>query len=164
MSRMVYSEGGFYFRSELFPGGSDHVPNNPRGMYWPRAQEEMSGNLTGSPKWVMVRNLTAKLVYRPEGVSELYDLTCDQREMKNVFGSSKYSRLQTDLMAHLTAWLLQTGDVPPLKTDPRNMPEYPSVIDEASCTAAMEPTNPTGNFENELPSSILAVNGIPHFV
>ena len=33
MSRFVYSEGGFYFHSELFPGGSDHVPNDPKGMF-----------------------------------------------------------------------------------------------------------------------------------
>ena len=35
--RCVFSEGGLFFRSELFPGGSDHVPDDPRGMYWPRA-------------------------------------------------------------------------------------------------------------------------------
>ena len=58
LARFVYAEGGFKFYNELFPGGSDHVPNNSKGMYWPRAQEEMSNNGTGSPKWVMRRNLS----------------------------------------------------------------------------------------------------------
>jgi len=38
MARFVYSEGGFFFANELFPGGSDHVGPSPKGMYWPRAQ------------------------------------------------------------------------------------------------------------------------------
>ena len=41
-------------------------------MYWARAIEEMTPD--GSPKAVMARNLTHKLVYRPRGLSELYDL------------------------------------------------------------------------------------------
>ena len=48
LKRFVYSEGGFSFRNELFPMGSDHVPNDPKGMYWPRAQEEMSDDGNGS--------------------------------------------------------------------------------------------------------------------
>jgi len=35
-------------------------------MYWPCAQEEMSDGGNGSPKWVMRRNLTHKLVFRPK--------------------------------------------------------------------------------------------------
>ena len=103
MSRFVYSEGGFFFHSELFPGGSDHVPDNPKGMYWPRAQEEMSNNGTGSPKWVMIRNLTAKLVYRPLGISELYDLTKDPRELENLYNSpiEKYIVLRNELKTKL---------------------------------------------------------------
>ena len=43
-----------------------------KAMYYPRGLEESQPN--GSPRAVMVRNVTAKLVYRPTGVSELYDL------------------------------------------------------------------------------------------
>ena len=39
----------------------------------------------GSPRWVMLRNLTAKLVHRPLGNSELYDLVQDPRELQNVY-------------------------------------------------------------------------------
>lgn len=94
MRRFVYSEGGFGFYNELFPGGSDHVPDDPRQMYYPRAQEEMSGDGTGSPKWVMMRNLTHKVVYRPKGISELYDYTKDPLELENLWGAAEYSSVQ----------------------------------------------------------------------
>merc|ERR1712070_950528 len=85
-SRFVYAEGGFKFWNEVFPMGSDHVPDSPHGMYYPLAMEEMSDNGHGSPKWVMMRNLTHKLVYRPREKSELYDFTKDPRELNNVWG------------------------------------------------------------------------------
>ena len=157
--RFVFSEGGFYFRSELFPGGSDHVPNNPKGMYWPRAQEEMSNNGTGSPKWVMIRNLTAKLVYRPLGISELYDLTEDPRELKNLYKSDilYHKKLKEELQKQLMEWLVQTGDVPPLRNDYRGPPPFPSPITQNTCDELLQP-NPDATANN-----LIAVNGIPFF-
>ena len=158
LSRMVYSEGGFYFHSELFPGGSDHVKNDPRGMYWPRAQEEMSGNGTGSPKWVMLRNLTSKFVYRPTGQSELYDLEIDPRELRNVIDDSKYANLRAEMTEKMMAWLVVTGDVPPLRNDPRGMPPASDPVDEETCREIMQPQPP------EARRDLLAVNGVHNFV
>ena len=185
LERMVYAEGGFYYRSELFPGGSDHVPDNPRGMYWPRAQEEMSGNGTGSPKWVMVRNATHKLVFRPTGVSELYDLTADPRELANVYGESRYARVRQALVDHMTAWLIRTSDVPPLRNDPRSPPKNPNPIDAETCASLLQPDPSRGREGEEeeeeeeeegadegvvvprspLPAAndLMGINGIPHF-
>ena len=175
LERMVYAEGGFYYRSELFPGGSDHVPDDPRGMYFPRAQEEMSGNGTGSPKWVMVRNLTHKLVYRATGASELYDLVEDPRELNNVHGDSKYAHLQQALMEHMIDWLIQTGDVPPLRNDPRPPPKPPNPIDAGTCADLLQPDpSRQGWGESDRgdlsagrpappPADLMAVNGVPHF-
>eukprot|EP00948_MAST-09A_sp_MAST-9A-sp1_P000194 g194.t1 len=139
LSRYVYSEGGFYYRSELFPGGSDHVPNDPRGLYWPRAQEEMSNNGTGSPRWVMIRNLTSKLVFRPHGISELYNLTNDPRELSNVYDVPKYQALQHDLMWRIAEWQIRTGDVPTLRVDPRGLPTDPYPITQKSCETLLQP-------------------------
>ena len=77
-------------------------------MYWPRAQEEMSNNGTGSPKWVMIRNLTAKLVYRPLGISELYDISNDPRELDNLYDSKieKHVNLRKELKDKLMIWLV----------------------------------------------------------
>lgn len=163
LSRDVYSEGGFSYHSELFPGGSDHVADDPTGMYWPRAQEEMSGNGTGSPRWVMIRNLTAKLVYRPNGVSELYDLSSDSRELRNIFHDSDSATLRNEMMSKLSAWLVTTGDVPPLRNDPRGPPTYPSVIDAETCRDVMEP-DPSDEREHAEPSSLdyMRLNGVPN--
>eukprot|EP00939_MAST-03C_sp_MAST-3C-sp1_P000210 g210.t1 len=139
LSRTVYSEGGFSFHSELFPGGSDHVPDDPRGQYYPRAQEEMSGNGTGSPKFVMLRNMTHKLVYRPRGVSELYDLTKDPRELSNVYDSEKHRTLRAEMMSNMSAWLVETSDVPTLRVDKRGSPAFPFAIDEKTCETIIEP-------------------------
>ena len=159
MSRFVYSEGGFFFHSELFPGGSDHVPDNPKGMYWPRAQEEMSNNGTGSPKWVMIRNLTAKLVYRPLGISELYDLTKDPRELENLYNSpiEKYIVLRNELKTKLMNWLIQTGDVPPLRNDARSPPISPNPIDQNTCKQLLQPD------PSKTANDFLSVNGIPFY-
>ena len=171
-NRMVYSEGGFYYHSELFPGGSDHVPNDPHGMYWPRAQEEMSGNGTGSPKWVMLRNNTFKLVYRPLGISELYDLIKDPRELTNVYLEDTFAKIRQAFEKHMMEWLILTGDVPPLRNDPRGVPTHPNPINEESCETLLQP-DPilTGNAQSVLPApndlpaphDLIAINGIPHF-
>lgn len=162
-SRFVYSEGGFFFHSELFPGGSDHVPDNPHGLYWPRAQEEMSDGGKGSPKWVMVRNLTAKFVYRPEGygISELYDLVKDPRELRNVIFEAEYAPLRQELKEHLIGWLLQTGDVPPLRNDPRQCPEYPSPITEETCSDLLQPDPKDDRIPGNYWNDLLKINGIP---
>ena len=51
----------------------------------------------GSPKCVMARNLTSKLVYRPRGVSELYDLEKDPKELNNVYNENKYKNLKDEM-------------------------------------------------------------------
>ena len=165
LNRYVYSEGGFYYHSELFPGGSDHVPNNPKGMYWPRAQEEMSSNGTGSPKWVMVRNGTHKLVYRPAGVCELYDLVLDERELNNVYDDSKYLHYRSELEKHMMEWLIRTGDVPPLRNDPRKSPKNPNPINQETCETLLQPDpskDPEELFDVE-PNDLMGINGVPYF-
>jgi len=125
MHRIVYSEGGFGFYNEVFPMGSDHVPDDPRQLYYPRAIEEMSDNGNGSPKWIMRRNLTHKLVYRPRGESELYDYTTDPRELSNLWDEPAYKSLRQELLGGMMEWLVQTSDVTPVHIDPRTTPRYP---------------------------------------
>lgn len=146
-SRYVYSEGGFGFWNEVFPMGSDHVANDPKGMYYPRALEEMSDNGNGSPKWVMQRNLTHKLVYRPRGTSELYDYTRDPRELNNIFDDPSYAALKAEMLAELMQWLVQTGDVTPMHSDPRGVPKYPY---PASSCATAEVVGPESRIETAL--------------
>eukprot|EP01083_Nonionella_stella_P077402 211359_1 len=123
LKRIVYSEGGFA-ANQVFPNGSDHI-SSPRNLYWPRGQEEMSDNGDGSPKWVAMRNTFYKLVFRPFGVSELYDLQKDPRQLMNVWNSNDdgYRNIQMQWMAKLTAWFVETGDVTPILMDSRGIPK-----------------------------------------
>merc|ERR1712048_1469327 len=123
-SRIVYAEGGFS-PTDVFPMGSDHVPDDPRGLYYPRAMEEMSEDGNGSPRWIMMRNLTHKFVYRSAGDSELYDFTTDPLELSNVHDEPAYRGVRDELKEKLLQWLVETSDVTPVHTDPRGMPKYP---------------------------------------
>ena len=167
LARFVYSEGGFSFRNELFPMGSDHVPDDPKGMYWPRAQEEMSDDGNGSPKWAMRRNLTHKLVYRPRGESELYDLGADPRELTNLWASAAAAALRSEMVAGLTEWLLQTSDATPMHTDPRGPPAYPHPA--SACASTDDVVGPAdaallGEGRDIPANDYLAINGVEGFV
>merc|ERR1712080_251307 len=132
--------------------------------YWPRAQEEMSNNGTGSPKWVMLRNLTHKLVYRAGGVSELYDLDVDPTELNNVYNDETYSEFRIELEKHLMDWLIITGDVPPLRSDPRGVPKYPDPITEKTCMQLLQPDPSIVNEDEDINGNdIMNINGIPNF-
>ena len=90
--------------------------------YYPRGQEEMH---EGIPRCIMAKNMNYKLVYRPRGVSEFYDLKSDERELNNVFDDEKYSTVRDEMLADLLQWMLETGDVTPLIEDPRGLPKPP---------------------------------------
>eukprot|EP01084_Bolivina_argentea_P044311 81545_1 len=107
LQRYVFSEGGFYYHNELYPNGSDHI-TTPKARDWPRAEEEDS---TGSPRCVLIKDLNYKLVYRPLGVSEFYDLTKDPREITNLYGVTNnitYLNEINKMMYNLTAWYVLT--------------------------------------------------------
>merc|ERR1712130_22120 len=140
--RTVYSEGGYLYPTEIEPlhGGGGTSTKDPKSLYYPRAENELwNCTLTeknwkshpnwnkchGSPRAVMVRNKNYKLVYRPHGVSELYDLTKDSREANNLFGQSAYSQIQNDMLMKLLRWFVLTSDVTPLHEDPRGLPRSP---------------------------------------
>ena len=57
--------GGFYFSNEQMIEANECLSGGPKADYYPRGLEESQPN--GSPRAVMLRNLTAKLVYRPTG-------------------------------------------------------------------------------------------------
>ena len=73
----------------------------------------------------MVRNLTAKLVYRPTGVSELYDLAADPRETANLFGAPAAAALRGEMLSKLLDFHVLTSDVTPDEADSRGAPAYP---------------------------------------
>lgn len=127
MARFVYSEGGFYFPNEQQNEANECLSPGPKGLYYPRGLEESQPN--GSPRAVMIRNLTAKLVARPTGVSELYDLENDPRELKNVYLDPEYAVLRAEMSERLTNWLILTSDVTPEVQDQRGFAKFPHPVD-----------------------------------
>ena len=71
--------------------------------YYPRGREEVE---EGCPRAVMAKTVDYKLVYRPDGVSELYDLKNDKRELSNLFGNSTYVEVSfhNALLSSQTNW------------------------------------------------------------
>lgn len=57
----------------------------------------------GAPRATMIRNSTVKVVFRAYGVSELYLLTNDPRELKNLYGDPSVAALQADLLRRVRA-------------------------------------------------------------
>ena len=71
---------------------------------------------------VMIRTQEHKLVWRPKGQSELYDLVEDPHELQNVFDRENYAQVQRDLERRLLEWQTRTGDVVPFEPGPRGFP------------------------------------------
>ena len=152
MGRDVFGEGGFYFRNEQQEEAGECLADCPRGLYCPRGQEEAQPN--GSPRASMIRNLTAKLVYRPTGVSELYDLVVDPRETANLYTSSAHATLRAELLVRLLDHHVLTSDVTPTHTDRRGLPKFPYLLPSSDPWAAPMTMTPTREDDP------LAINGV----
>lgn len=120
------SEGGYA------PGTAEMEPldpaqastyADPKNLYFPRGREELTPG--HCDRVVMLRNLTAKLVYRASGVSELYDLAADPLELMNVHDQPAYAGLQAALTRDLLAFMVSTSDVTPAWEDDRSAPPSP---------------------------------------
>ena len=68
--------------------------------------------------------MTHRLVRRPLGVSELYDLVVDPLELHNVYGDVQYATVRGDLEQRLLDWYIHTADVVPPLEHPRSLPRF----------------------------------------
>ncbi len=75
----------------------------------------------------MLRKDEWKLIFDMQGAGQLYNLTKDPVELKNLYNEPEYAEIKQELMADLMAWTLRTQDPLPLprtryimKTDPHN--------------------------------------------
>ena len=124
--RFVFSEGGYSNANEFEPNDPAQAADyaNPKSLYFPRGREELERPLD-IDRVVMMRNATAKLVYRPRGACELYDMAADPRELMNVYDNASFAPLRAELTAELLRWLVLTSDVTPMDDNPRNSPKSP---------------------------------------
>ena len=122
-TRAAFCEGG-YNRNEP----QDFEPlqdfSTPDNIYYPKVklQNDHPETITRS---TMVRTLEHKLIARPDGQSEFYDLRQDPKELNNLFGESSQASAQAAMELRMLDWYIRTADVAPKKLDPRGFPPRP---------------------------------------
>lgn len=119
--RAAFCEGGYNtYERQLFepPMTKDEAAE----IYYPKRtlQNEHPETITRATG---IRTLDYRLVYRPDGVSELYDLKKDPQELNNVYGDRSYAPQQESLIGQMLGWYVRTADVAPNKRDPRGFPK-----------------------------------------
>ena len=119
--RAVFCEGG-YARHEPhnFEGRAnrDQFARSSSHIYYPKGQLQQT-HPDSVGRVTMLRTATHKLVQRPTGVCEFYDLVADPQELHNQYGAPEHSAVQQQLEQRMLNWLIQTADVTPFEMDPR---------------------------------------------
>lgn len=120
-NRAAFTEGG-YARHEphCFEGRPDRdlFARDKGNIYYPKGQQQQDyPDSVG--RMIAMRTRTHRLVYRPTGQCELYDLASDPQELYNLYGKAASAGIQQELEAQLLAWLVQSSDITPFDTDPR---------------------------------------------
>ena len=122
--RAVFAEGGYDpHEPHAFEGrANDGIFREVTHIYYPKGiqQQEHPESVCRA---VMMRTLDYKLVRRPLGVSELYDLRTDPRELRNVYADPAYAAIRAHMEAGLLDWTIRTADVVPVGEDPRGLPD-----------------------------------------
>ncbi len=118
--RAAFCEGGYnIYEKQLFepPLSKDEAAE----IYYPKRnlQNEHPETITRATG---IRTPEYRLVYRPDGIGELYDLHKDPLELSNVYGDRSYSSARETLQNRMLDWYVRTADVAPKKTDPRGFP------------------------------------------
>jgi arylsulfatase A-like enzyme len=123
-TRAAFAEGGYDpHEPHCFEGKpSDGVAGDPNGIYYPKGIQQQDHPESVS-RATMIRTQTHKLIRRPGGQSELYDLVADPRETCNRIADPGYATIRGELEGRLLDWYIHTAGVTPLTPDPRGFPK-----------------------------------------
>jgi choline-sulfatase len=124
--RAAFAEAGYnIYEPQCFePEGP-----NVRGPYLAKIELQNRQPNTVS-RGAMVRTRTHKLIRRPQGESELYDVKADPQERRNLYGEVSATEIQQTLQTKLLDHYLNTTGIAPMDKDPRNCPLfYPTRAD-----------------------------------
>jgi choline-sulfatase len=120
--RAVFAEGGYDTHEPHCYEGAPDMGRSPDHIYYPKGRLQQEHPET-SVRCTMVRTGNWKLVYRPEGVSELYDLSADPLELANLYGQPETAEAQKELQVRLLDWYVHTSDVVPFPRQSRGFEE-----------------------------------------
>ena len=119
--RAAFSEGGYnIYEPQCFEPAAGRTP---RMIYYVKERLEVDHPEMVS-RAAMIKTADHKLVLRPGGLNELYDVAKDPRELHNVYGQHSYASAQQNLLERLLHWYALTADVAPFDKDPRGSPPY----------------------------------------
>ena len=121
--RAVFAEGGYDpHEPHCFEGRPNaSIFTNTDHIYFPKGlqQRERPESVCRA---TMMRTLDAKLVRRPLGVSELYDMQNDPKELHNLYEDPKHRDLRNKMETYMLDWAIRTADITPINEDPRGLP------------------------------------------
>ena len=117
--RAAFAEGGYnVYEPQCFePPGAGGGPYAGKI----RLQNEQPVMVSRSS---MVRTATHKLIARPQGQSELYDVANDPQERLNLHGDSSVASVQAALTERLLHHYVNTTGIAPMDKDPRDLPPF----------------------------------------
>ena len=120
VNRAAFCEGGY---NTYEPQCFEPLLTPPTTIYYPKTELEID-----HPEMVrraaMVRTQNYKLILRPGGESELYDLKRDPREINNLYGEQDYRSMQLEMHTRMIDWYILTADAAPRDKDPRELPPF----------------------------------------
>ncbi|MDE3166015.1 MAG: DUF4976 domain-containing protein, partial [Acidobacteriota bacterium] len=119
-ARAAFCEGGYNTNEpQLFE--PDLPASQAAQIYYPKLhlQNQHPETITRATG---IRTRDYRLVRRPDGVSELYDLKKDPRELENVYPDRAYASVRETLHAQMLDWYVRTADVAPKQRDARGFP------------------------------------------
>ncbi|MGC9346802.1 MAG: sulfatase-like hydrolase/transferase [Anaerolineae bacterium] len=121
--RVIWAEGGYDpHEPHAFEGRSNAgIFQDVNHIYYPKGlqQQEQPESVCRA---TMMRTMDYKLVRRPLGVSELYDLRSDPLELSNVYEDPAYDGIRRKMEQQMVDWYIHTSDVVPTDEDPRGLP------------------------------------------
>jgi choline-sulfatase len=119
-NRAVYCEGGYNVNEPQCFEPMSFIKTD-QDIYAPKVKLQNQHPQTVS-RATMIQTQKYKLVARPDGLSEFYDLAKDPRELHNVVGDRMYASAREELQTRLVDWFVRTGDVAPKQHDARGFP------------------------------------------
>jgi arylsulfatase A-like enzyme len=117
--RCAFAEGGY----NIYEPQCYEPVNAIFGIYGPKVKLQNLRPDTIS-RSAMVRTHSHKLIMRPDGVSELYDLTRDPHETRNLYGDMGTGNIQTTLTGKLLDHYIRTTGIAPKDKDQRASPLF----------------------------------------
>ncbi|MEM6820640.1 MAG: sulfatase-like hydrolase/transferase, partial [Verrucomicrobiota bacterium] len=120
--RYVFTEGGYDIHEpHCFEGYESHPAELEGNMYSPKMKQQQEHPESVS-RTTCIRSLDHKLIFRHQGVCELYDYKTDPRELINQYDNPNYSEVRARLEKELMNWFQRTSDVTPFERDARGIP------------------------------------------